>query len=144
MGTSNAGTVTGALWRRCSEPHTTENESGLIRFEREMGTLTCVHRLKVYLYLTWRCWVVIFLGNILMVLPIRIDKNFFFFFFLSVIKQQGTVFQNCTCVCWLFLDEWILCSMLSEPWHVWHDIRRSRHIWPHRCLCNHLYCVNMK
>ena len=51
MGTGNAGKVTGLLWRRCSEPHTTENESGPIRFEREMGTLTCVHRLKVYLLL---------------------------------------------------------------------------------------------
>ena len=50
MGTGNAGKVTGSLWR-CSEPHTTENESGPIRFEREMGTLTCVHRLKVYLTL---------------------------------------------------------------------------------------------
>ena len=26
-----------------------ENESVPIRFEKEMGTLTCVHRLKVYL-----------------------------------------------------------------------------------------------
>ena len=51
MGTGNAGKVTGSLWRRCSEPHTTENESGPIRFEREMGTPTCVHRLKVYLTL---------------------------------------------------------------------------------------------
>ena len=42
--------VTGSLWRRCSEPHTTENESGPIRFAREMGTPTCVHRLIVYLY----------------------------------------------------------------------------------------------
>ena len=47
--TGNAGKVTGSLWRRCSEPHTTENESaGTIRFEREMGTPTCVHSLKVY------------------------------------------------------------------------------------------------
>ena len=53
MGTGNAGKVTGSLWRRCSEPHATENESCPIRFEREMGTPTCVHRLKVlplYLY----------------------------------------------------------------------------------------------
>ena len=28
MGTGNAEKVTGSLWRRCSEPHTTENESG--------------------------------------------------------------------------------------------------------------------
>ena len=49
MGTGNAWKVTGSLWRRCSEPHTTENESGPIRFEREMGTPICVHRLKVYL-----------------------------------------------------------------------------------------------
>ena len=27
-GTSNAGKVTGSLWRRCSEPHATENVSG--------------------------------------------------------------------------------------------------------------------
>ena len=33
-----------------SEPHTTQNESGPIRFEREMGTPTWVHRLKVYLF----------------------------------------------------------------------------------------------
>ena len=52
MGNGNVGKVTGSLWRRCSEPQTTENESGPIRFEREMDTLTCVHRLKVYLYLT--------------------------------------------------------------------------------------------
>ena len=51
MGTGNAGKVTGSLWRRCSEPHTTENESGPIRFEKEMGTPTCVHRLKVYLFI---------------------------------------------------------------------------------------------
>ena len=43
--------VTGSLWRRCSKSHTTENESGPIRFEREMGTPTCVHRFKVYLLL---------------------------------------------------------------------------------------------
>ena len=48
MGTGNAGKVTGLLLR-CSEPHTTENESGPIFFEREMGTPTCVHSLKVYL-----------------------------------------------------------------------------------------------
>ena len=50
MGTGNAGKVTGSLWRKCSEPHTTENESGPIRFEREMGIPICVHRLKVYLF----------------------------------------------------------------------------------------------
>ena len=48
MGTGNAEKVTGSLWRRCSEPHTTENESGPIRFKREMGTPACVHRLKVH------------------------------------------------------------------------------------------------
>ena len=53
MGTGNAGKVTGSLWRRCSEPHITENESGPIRFEREMGNPTCVHRLKVYLTLSY-------------------------------------------------------------------------------------------
>ena len=37
MSTGNAGKVTGSLWRRCSEPHTMENESGPIRFERERG-----------------------------------------------------------------------------------------------------------
>ena len=52
MGTGNAGKVTGSLWRRCSEPHTTENESGPIRFEIEMGTPICVRRLKVYLNVT--------------------------------------------------------------------------------------------
>ena len=31
--------------------HKMENESGPIRFEREMDIPTCVHRLKVYLYL---------------------------------------------------------------------------------------------
>ena len=51
MGTSNAGKVTGSLWRRCSEPQTTENESGPIRFEREMCTPTCINKSKVYLYL---------------------------------------------------------------------------------------------
>ena len=50
MGTGNAGKVTGSLWRKCSEPHTTENESGPIRFEREMGIPICVHKLKVYLF----------------------------------------------------------------------------------------------
>ena len=47
MGTGNAGKVTGSLWRRCRKPHTMENESGPIRFEREMGNPTYVHRLKV-------------------------------------------------------------------------------------------------
>ena len=50
MGTGNAGKVTSSLWR-CSEPHTTENESGPIHFKREMGTPTCVLRLKVYFIL---------------------------------------------------------------------------------------------
>ena len=52
IGTKNAGKVTGSLWKRCSKPHTTQNDSGPIRVEREMGTLTCVHRLKVYFYLS--------------------------------------------------------------------------------------------
>ena len=49
MGTGNAEKVTGLLWSRCSEPHTTENWVWLIHFEREMGAPTCIHRLKAYL-----------------------------------------------------------------------------------------------
>ena len=47
MGTSNAWKVTGLLQRRCSDPHTTEKRVWPIRFEREISTLTCVHRFLI-------------------------------------------------------------------------------------------------
>ena len=53
MGTGNAGKVIGSLWRKCSEPHTTENESGPIRFEKEDGhpdLCSQVESLPFYLY----------------------------------------------------------------------------------------------
>ena len=51
LGTGNDGAVTGLLWKRCSDPHTTEKRVWPIRFEREMDAPTCFHRLKVYLTL---------------------------------------------------------------------------------------------
>ena len=54
----NAGKVTDSLWRRCGDPPTATLYGGVWpnRFEREMGTPTCVHRVIPFTFFYWTSW----------------------------------------------------------------------------------------
>ena len=79
----------------------------------------------IFKIITRRCWVAIFSGNILMVIPIRIDQTFLW---KSVIRQQETILQNICLLTFGWMDSFVQCEVSRYKFDTISDIQD---IWLH-------------